>query len=126
MMLALGCIQALRCNSNHCPAGVATNNPSLEAGLVVTHKRGRVANFHRETLRHFAEMLGAMGVKHPDDLRPWNLMVRTGANEIKNFSQIFEFVGDGDFIADRIPKDLSWPFEMADAESFENLKKELY
>ena len=123
MMLALGCIQALRCNSNHCPAGVATNNPHLEAGLVVSHKRGRVANFHRETLRHFAEMLGAMGVTHPDHLRPWNLMVRTGPNEIKNFAQIFDFVDDGDFLKGKLPADYLWPYEMASAESFENLKK---
>ena len=32
MMLALGCIQALKCNSNHCPVGVATTNPALMKG----------------------------------------------------------------------------------------------
>ncbi len=123
MMLALGCIQALRCNTNHCPAGVATNNPSLEAGLVVPHKRVRVANFHRETIKHFAEMLGAMGVEHPYELRPWNLMARTGSNEVKNFGQIYEFVKYGDFLNGKIPEEYLWPYEMSDAESFANVKK---
>jgi hypothetical protein len=68
-------------------------------------------------------MLGAMGVTHPDHLRPWNLMVRTGPNEIKNFAQIFDFVDDGDFLKGKLPADYLWPYEMASAESFENLKK---
>lgn len=39
MMLALGCIQALKCNSNQCPTGVATQDKSLMKGLVVTDKK---------------------------------------------------------------------------------------
>ena len=39
MMLALGCIQALKCNTNECPTGVATQRPQLTAGLVVGNKR---------------------------------------------------------------------------------------
>ena len=31
MMMALGCIQALKCNSNHCPVGVTTQRPELVA-----------------------------------------------------------------------------------------------
>jgi glutamate synthase domain-containing protein 2 len=50
MMMALGCIQALRCNTNRCPTGVATQDPSLMAGLVVEDKAVRVANYPRETL----------------------------------------------------------------------------
>ena len=49
MMLALGYIQALECNQNICPTGIATQDPQLTAGLVVSDKRVRVANYHRET-----------------------------------------------------------------------------
>src|SRR5690606_31011633 len=35
MMLAVGCIQALQCNTNTCPAGVATQDPELMKGLDV-------------------------------------------------------------------------------------------
>ncbi|CAM9895556.1 unnamed protein product, partial [Chrysoparadoxa australica] len=89
MMLALGCIQALRCNSNHCPAGVATNNPNLEAGLVVPHKRKRVARFHKETVESFSHMLGAMGMSNSEDLKPWHIQMRTGPSEVKHFGQIY-------------------------------------
>jgi hypothetical protein len=42
MMFALGCIQALKCNSNACPTGVTTQNPELTAGLVPEDKALRV------------------------------------------------------------------------------------
>jgi glutamate synthase domain-containing protein 2 len=31
-MLSLGCIQALKCNTNKCPTGIATTNPYLMEG----------------------------------------------------------------------------------------------
>ena len=33
MMLALGCIQALVCNQNKCPTGIATQKPHLVKGF---------------------------------------------------------------------------------------------
>lgn len=62
MMLALGCIQALRCNTNHCPTGIATNLPRFYKGLDVTQKSVRVFNYHKKTLESFAELLGACGL----------------------------------------------------------------
>src|SRR5690606_27581312 len=38
-MFALGCIQALRCNTNQCPTGVATQDKMLIKGLAVTEKK---------------------------------------------------------------------------------------
>lgn len=60
-MFALGCIQALRCNTNNCPAGVATQDQGLQRGLVVTDKTERVYHFHRNTLHAAIELLGACG-----------------------------------------------------------------
>lgn len=61
MMLALGCIQALKCNTNECPTGVATNDPKLVRGLVVTEKWARVRNYHQRTVNDFLELLAASG-----------------------------------------------------------------
>ena len=55
MLLSLGCIQALRCNSNKCPTGIATQDPGLVRGLVVEEKDKRVANFQMETVRSAAD-----------------------------------------------------------------------
>ena len=35
MMFALGCIQSLKCNTNTCPTGIATQDKNLMKGLVV-------------------------------------------------------------------------------------------
>ncbi|MEO9258582.1 MAG: FMN-binding glutamate synthase family protein [Crocinitomicaceae bacterium] len=61
MMLALGCIQAIRCDTNECPTGVTTNNPRLEKGLVVAEKWKRVQNYQRNTVVEFLELLAASG-----------------------------------------------------------------
>ncbi|HYK57712.1 MAG TPA: FMN-binding glutamate synthase family protein, partial [Flavisolibacter sp.] len=57
MMLSLGCIQALVCDSGKCPVGVATQNPSLYKGLDPADKRVRVANFHAKTIAATREIM---------------------------------------------------------------------
>ncbi|WP_149276299.1 FMN-binding glutamate synthase family protein [Pareuzebyella sediminis] len=68
MMLALGCIQALKCNTNECPTGVATNNPKFVRGLVVSEKWKRVRNYHKNILEDFLELLAASGCKSPAEM----------------------------------------------------------
>jgi len=67
-MFSLGCIQALRCNNNECPTGVATQNKMLMKGLVVTDKSERVFNFHKNTLHAANELLAAAGKKNFDEV----------------------------------------------------------
>ncbi len=67
-MFSLGCIQALRCNTNACPTGVATQDRHLEKGLVVTDKSERVCNFHKNTVHAVKELLGATGHDHTSEL----------------------------------------------------------
>ncbi len=62
-MFALGCIQALRCNTNACPTGVATQNKMLIKGLDVTDKTDRVYYFHKNTLLTCNELIAAAGRK---------------------------------------------------------------
>lgn len=103
MMLALGCIQALRCNDNHCPTGITTQNPQLVAGLVVQDKRSRVASFHRETLASVAELLGAMGLNAPEELRPWHIMRRINPVEVRHYGELFEHLEDGCLLREHRP-----------------------
>ncbi|MBN3581992.1 FMN-binding glutamate synthase family protein [Algoriphagus aestuarii] len=67
-MFSLGCIQALRCNTNECPTGVATQKASLTKGLVVTDKSERVYNFHKNTIHAVQELLGATGHTHTSEI----------------------------------------------------------
>lgn len=58
-MMAVGCIQAQRCHTGHCPTGVATQNRCLVRGLVPTDKAARLANY---VITLLAE---ACGCPHP-------------------------------------------------------------
>lgn len=94
-LLSLGCIQALRCNTNECPTGVATQNPKLVGGLVVADKRSRVKNFHHQTLHTAAEILGAMGLESHRDLRPHHLRRRVNQFEVKSYAELINWEREG-------------------------------
>ncbi|RYZ47345.1 MAG: FMN-binding glutamate synthase family protein, partial [Sphingobacteriales bacterium] len=94
MMFSLGCIQALQCDSGHCPVGVATQNPSLYKGLVVTDKRVRVANFHRNTIQATIEMMEACGFKSLQDIHPSRFTRKIDALHSLSFEQIYFKNGD--------------------------------
>lgn len=64
-MLAIGCIQAQRCHTGHCPTGVATQNPWLVHGLVPTNKAARLANYVMTLRKELIGMSRACGVTHP-------------------------------------------------------------
>ena len=64
-MLAIGCIQAQKCHTGHCPTGVATQSKWLMRGLDPTDKAARLANY-LVALRHdLRELSWACGVPHP-------------------------------------------------------------
>ena len=119
MLLALGCIQALRCNSNTCPAGITTNDPELVSGLDVQDKARRVANFHAETLKAAREMIGAMGLTNPSQLSPWHIMRRTDVNEIKHYGEIYEYIKPGSLLDEtKLPESFKRAVIAASADSF--------
>jgi len=88
MMLALGCIQSLSCNTNRCPTGIATNNPALNRGLVVEDKWVRVRNYQHETVREFLEIFAAAGCHSLSDLNR-SLIYKNIDNQVHNYEEIF-------------------------------------
>jgi len=89
MMLSMGCIQALKCNSGHCPVGIATQNPSLYKGLNVTDKKVRVASFHKNTLKATLEMMEACGFRQLADIRPASFYRKIDLSHTLNFQDIY-------------------------------------
>ncbi len=118
MMLALGCIQALKCNSNHCPVGVATQNKYLMAGLVPENKCVRVANFHHQTIASLCEMLGAVGVAKAEDLRPWHIMHRISPTKTKHYGELYEYLNNGALLHEPLPESFRRACHAASADSF--------
>ncbi len=64
-MLAIGCIQAQRCHTGHCPAGVATQNKWLMRGLDPTDKGARMANYLVTLRKELMWLARACGEDHP-------------------------------------------------------------
>lgn len=100
MMLALGCIQALECNHNTCPTGVATQDPQRVRGLVVADKKERVKQFHENTVEAFVELLAACGLNDHTRLHRRHVFRRISPMEIKRFDQLYPLVEDRQFLSD--------------------------
>jgi len=98
MMMTIGCIQALECNTNNCPVGVATQDKSLMSGLNVDDKSKRVTNFHKETLHSFSELIGASGINKLEELNRKHINRRVSMNSVLKYDEIFPYVEKGSLL----------------------------
>ena len=64
-MLSIGCIQAMRCHTGHCPTGVATQNRWLMRGLDPHSKSERLANYIMTLRKELISVSRACGQPHP-------------------------------------------------------------
>lgn len=94
MMLALGCIQALECNKNICPAGIATQNKELMRGLHIGDKSKRIANFHRNTVEAVAEILAACNLQSTESLERKHIWRRLNPVDIANYETLYPYPED--------------------------------
>ena len=118
MMMALGCIQALVCNRNTCPTGVATQDPQLVAGLVAEDKKVRVANYQAETVKSFVELLGAGGMNDYKQLTRSHIYRRVFMNEVRTLEDIYPSLQPGCLINDEIPGKYKVDFEKASVDNW--------
>jgi len=102
-MFAIGCIQAQACHTNHCPVGVATQDPIRQRALDVGHKSERVARFHRNTLAALGEMTGAAGLSHPSDFLPRHMMLRQGDKSMVQGDEVYGYLPEGYLLDDKSP-----------------------
>ncbi len=79
-MMSLGCIQAQKCHTNHCPTGIATSNKWLQAGIDVTLKSERFYRYHYTLLKEITEITHAMGYEHPCEINMDDIEFSMGDN----------------------------------------------
>jgi len=119
MMMALGCIQALECNRNTCPVGVATQRPELVKGLNVDDKKVRVAHFQKETIHSFVELMAAAGIDHPDLINRSHITMRISPFNTRTYEEIFHYITEGSLLeTESIPRDWRKLMATTTAESF--------
>ena len=118
MMMALGCIQALECNKNICPTGVATQDPELIQGLNVVDKADRVAKYHRETIVSAIDLLSATGHESLNEISRYDINKRISQMDVKRFDEIYPNVTAGAFLSGDIPENLINEFTLANEATF--------
>merc|ERR1711916_216920 len=98
-MMSIGCIQSLKCHTNRCPTGVATQDPTLIAGLDVADKRLRAASFHRKTVEAFLDLMSACGFSSIEEVRSRpTMMVRTSPSAASPVRELYPNIKDGELL----------------------------
>ncbi|KAL7496338.1 hypothetical protein ACHAWT_004489 [Skeletonema menzelii] len=107
-LFSLGCIQALKCNTNTCPTGITTQNRDLGWGLDPASKQVRVANFHRETVKACVEIMEASGINSWGEIRPHHVGIRVSQGQVKTYEEVFEHmkVSKGELLEGKGPQNL--------------------
>lgn len=100
MMMAVGCIQAMRCAENTCPTGVATQDPRRMRGLHVPTKTERVYHYQRNTVNEALRLMASMGARTAQDLTPD--MLRQNLSEERNatYGELFRWLEPGELLSE--------------------------
>lgn len=98
MMFAVGCIQAMKCHTNRCPTGVATQDPGLARALDVPDKIDRVYNFQKAVVASAAQMVASMGLDSFAELTPAMLNRRIDSYRSGTYAEIYEWLMPGELL----------------------------
>lgn len=99
-MFSLGCVQSMKCHTDTCPTGIATQDASRQRGLVVDDKAERVTRFQRQTLNGLRQMVVAMGLDNPWQIRPRHISERQNSAHSDTIDRIYHFLEPGELLAD--------------------------
>ncbi|MEW2516528.1 FMN-binding glutamate synthase family protein [Actinacidiphila alni] len=117
MMFAVGCIQAQRCHTNTCPVGVTTQDPRRARALDVGDKTERVRRLQESTVASALEIMAAMGVTDPADLRPHMLRRRVDPHTVRPYDELYEWLAPGQLLAEP-PRSWAADWSAADPDRF--------
>lgn len=90
-MLSIGCIQAQRCETNHCPTGVTTSSRWLQRGLDPTDKSVKCARFIAGFRRELISLSRAMGYEHPAMMTLDDIGILDQGFRVRGAAEIFDY-----------------------------------
>lgn len=118
MMFAVGCIQAMRCDTNTCPTGVATQDPKRARALKIDERAEHVKRYHRATLDSFMEITGALGAELPEMLTPSHILHRLSDEKSCSYEELYTYLEKGALLREPAPKSFAREWNEAHAEHF--------
>lgn len=90
-MLSIGCIQAQKCHTGHCPAGIATQNKWLEAGVDIDKKAKNFKNYIYHYRKELLQIAHAAGYEHPSQFTPDDIEFSSGVNSFSCLGKILGY-----------------------------------
>ncbi|MEM8488900.1 MAG: FMN-binding glutamate synthase family protein [Bacteroidota bacterium] len=90
-LLAIGCIQAQKCETGKCPTGVTTHNKWLVRGLDPTDKGARLANYLITLRKEIKRLCHAGGVAHPAMITLDHFEIMDGPFSSRNAREVFGY-----------------------------------
>jgi glutamate synthase (ferredoxin) len=105
-MFAIGCIQAQRCHTGHCPTGVATQNTWLTRGLDPQLKSVRVGNFIVSLRRDLLKVSEAIGVVHPALITADDIDIAQGIESSRTLREVYGYEPRWGELGPRLQEDL--------------------
>jgi glutamate synthase (ferredoxin) len=105
-MMAIGCIQAQRCHTDHCPTGVATQNRWLVRGLDPTDKAARLANYIITLRKELLRLSHACGVEHPALLTAKHIEILDGQYGSRPLLEVFGYEDGWEVPPEPVARDL--------------------
>lgn len=93
-MLSIGCIQAQKCHTGGCPAGVATNDRWLQAGLDHDDKSQRLTRYIRVFREELVSLAHAAGHAHPGQFTGDEVEFCTGVNTFTSLTEVIGYRRD--------------------------------
>lgn len=106
-MLAIGCIQAMKCHTDRCPTGVATQNAWLARGLDPEQKSHRVANYVMTLRRDLVKVSEAAGVRHPALLGPHDVEIVDGDRGHRTLAEVYGYADSWGVPGPKIRQDIN-------------------
>lgn len=89
-MITVGCIQALKCESNACPVGVATTDPDLQKGLVIDEKKYRTANYVISMRKGLFRLAAAAGLDSPVHFNREHVVYKDEKGKVWSLEDIYQ------------------------------------
>ena len=87
-MFALGCIQAMKCGSGHCPTGVTSVDPRLIKGLDPTDKAVRVMRYAQRVREEVEIIAHSCGLANASEFRPHHVTaIERGIGGFRNVAE---------------------------------------
>ena len=93
-MISIGCIQAQKCHTDHCPAGIATQNKWLQAGVDIDDKSNRFARYVKGLRKELLSLAHTAGYEHPSQFTGSDIEFSTGVNKFTMLDDILGYKKD--------------------------------